>query len=353
MVTLLPKEHIWDVEGRVRGVSLGDSQFQFFFESEADLRKILNKRPCHFNKWSFALERWEPNSGPSFPDSMTFWVRTEGLPAEFWEEEALKNFGRSLGVVHRVDPTNGRFQLSVKGDIPLRFNKNAQLPSGEVVRVKLFYEKLFRWCTYCRRICHELELCPLLDDSQRQALLDVEAQGTPQLGHRGENLIQHHRIPQDISVAARRDHGRKNLLLNAGSSSSRRLIPSNQLERTGGSRNPQSQSLKSSQRNPSSRGPDHSRLDNYVPRRRHVPLPALRGTGGEDGRKRRFEDSFAKEKSFEPSSKGRKGPSRPSQVSTSAPSHLKDSQKLDMVHSLMSDSQQTLSDTLMAPLRAK
>lgn len=37
LVSLLPKEHIWDVEGRVRGVSLGDYQFQFFFESEADL----------------------------------------------------------------------------------------------------------------------------------------------------------------------------------------------------------------------------------------------------------------------------------------------------------------------------
>ncbi|CAE6253610.1 unnamed protein product [Arabidopsis arenosa] len=56
LVSLLPKEHIWDVEGRVRGVSLGDSRFQFFFDLEADLQKILSKRPCHFNKWSFALD---------------------------------------------------------------------------------------------------------------------------------------------------------------------------------------------------------------------------------------------------------------------------------------------------------
>lgn len=62
LVSLLPKEHIWDVEGRVWGVSLRDSRFQFFFEYETDLQKVLKKRPCHFNKWSFALERWEPHT---------------------------------------------------------------------------------------------------------------------------------------------------------------------------------------------------------------------------------------------------------------------------------------------------
>ncbi|CAD5314687.1 unnamed protein product [Arabidopsis thaliana] len=89
LLSFLPKENIWDVEGRVRGVSLNDSRFQFFFETEADLKKVLNKRPCHFGKWSFALERWEPNLGAAFPNSMTFWTRTEGIPPEFWEEQIL------------------------------------------------------------------------------------------------------------------------------------------------------------------------------------------------------------------------------------------------------------------------
>ena len=89
LLSFLPKENIWDVEGRVWGVSLNDSRFQFFFETEADLKKVLNKRPCHFGKWSFALERWEPNLRAAFPNSMTFWTRTEGIPPEFWEEQIL------------------------------------------------------------------------------------------------------------------------------------------------------------------------------------------------------------------------------------------------------------------------
>jgi len=141
LLSFLP--NIWDVEGRVRGVSLGDSRFQFFFESETDLQKVLNKRPCHFSKWSFALERWKSHIGISFPDTMTFWIKTEGIPTEFWEEEVLRNFGASIGAVRRVDSSKGRLQISVKADVPFRFNKNAQLPNGEVVKVKLFYEKLF------------------------------------------------------------------------------------------------------------------------------------------------------------------------------------------------------------------
>lgn len=90
LVALLPKEHIWDVEGRVRGVSLGDSRFQCFFETESDLQKILNKRPCHFNKWSFALERWKPHIGTSFADSMTFWVKIEGIPNPLTLDDGTK-----------------------------------------------------------------------------------------------------------------------------------------------------------------------------------------------------------------------------------------------------------------------
>ena len=57
LINLLPRPRIWNVEGRVRGFNIGNSRFQFDFDNEADLLMVLNKRPCHFNQWSFALER--------------------------------------------------------------------------------------------------------------------------------------------------------------------------------------------------------------------------------------------------------------------------------------------------------
>lgn len=161
VIALLPKENIWNVAGRVRGIPLGNSRFQFDFDSERDLQKILRRRPCHFNKWSFALERWEPHVGDIFPNTMTFWIQIEGIPSQFWMEEIFRNFGSSLGVVRAVDESMARLQVTITTDEPLRFRKKTQLPTGELVWVSLRYEKLFRWCKICHRICHEQDSCPL------------------------------------------------------------------------------------------------------------------------------------------------------------------------------------------------
>lgn len=97
LITLLPRPSIWDVEGRVRGVDLGNQRFQFDFDSEEDLQKVLSKRPCHYNKWSFALERWAPHIGDSFPNTMTFWV-------QLWESLHTSGLNRSSGPsVSRLD----------------------------------------------------------------------------------------------------------------------------------------------------------------------------------------------------------------------------------------------------------
>ena len=57
MIALFARACIWNVEGRARGVNLGNGRFRFDFDKEKDLNMVLNKRPCHFNHWIFALER--------------------------------------------------------------------------------------------------------------------------------------------------------------------------------------------------------------------------------------------------------------------------------------------------------
>lgn len=168
LIAFMHKPHIWDAEGRVRGLSLGNSRFQFDFDSEADIVKVLAKRPCHFNKWSFSLERWAPHIHDTFPNSMTFWTRVEGIPTHFWLPEIFDRIGRVLGQVVAVDARASRMQVTLNGDCPLHFDKKVMLPSGEVVPIKLSYEKLHRWCFTCRMISHEERTCPLLTDEQRQ-----------------------------------------------------------------------------------------------------------------------------------------------------------------------------------------
>ncbi|XP_024004884.1 uncharacterized protein At4g02000-like [Eutrema salsugineum] len=177
LIAFMPRQNIWDVEGRVHGIDLGNSRFQFDFDSEADLQKVLNKRPCHFNKWSFSLERWIPHVGETFPSNMTFWIRVSGIPTHFWLEENFRTIGKTLGEVVVVDARAARVQVSINADEPLKFKARARLQTGEVVKVDLKYERLDRWCLTCKHISHDEKTFPLLTEEQRrEKMLEREAE---------------------------------------------------------------------------------------------------------------------------------------------------------------------------------
>ncbi|KAG2272569.1 hypothetical protein Bca52824_067124 [Brassica carinata] len=146
LIKHMPKRHIWDVEGKVRGTNLGNNKFQFDFDCEQDLQKVLQRRPCHFNKWSFSLERWTPTIREDFPNSMLFWV-----------------------VVSGVDVDGGRVRVYVNADEPLQFERRAGFANGDVIRVTLKYEDLHALIAFtCKRISHEEGTCPELSETQKE-----------------------------------------------------------------------------------------------------------------------------------------------------------------------------------------
>ncbi|KAJ4875132.1 hypothetical protein Rs2_40150 [Raphanus sativus] len=168
LIAILPRPNIWDVEGRVRGLDLGNQRFQFDFESERDLVKVLNKRPCHFNKWAFSLERWIPHVGDTFPNTMTFWVSFIGIPTHFWMDPVFESLGGRLGTVGPIDAKAAKVQVEINMDRPLKFALRAQVPSGEIVPVKVVYSNLHRYCRHCRYVSHEIDSCPQLSEAERK-----------------------------------------------------------------------------------------------------------------------------------------------------------------------------------------
>lgn len=107
---------------------MGNQIFQFDFDSEDDLQKVLSKRPCHYNKWSFALERWAPHIGDSFPNTMTFWVTALGIPTHFWLDPIFRALGRRLGNVGLVEEKTAKFQVEINAELPLKFALRVQAP---------------------------------------------------------------------------------------------------------------------------------------------------------------------------------------------------------------------------------
>lgn len=164
----MPKRRIWDVEGRVRGTNLGNNRFHFDFDKEEDLIKVLEKKPCHFNRWSFSLERWTPTIKEDFPNSLPFWAVVSGVPIHYKKLETYESVGKALGVYDKADVEGGRVRVFVNGDLPLKFDCKIGFENRDVVKVTIQYEDLYRHCFSCKRISHEEGTWPELNENQRE-----------------------------------------------------------------------------------------------------------------------------------------------------------------------------------------
>ncbi|CAA7048397.1 unnamed protein product [Microthlaspi erraticum] len=176
VIGMLPKQKIWDVEGRARGISLGNGQFQFDFDTEEDMLKVLRKRPWHFNRWSFSLEKWEPFTSELFPNTMLFWVKTTGVPMHFWNDDNFNEIGKALGTVVAIDAVRARFQVSVNADAPLQFERKVGFPNGDVGTVTFEYVGLHRYCFTCKLLSHEEGMCPQLTEKQKERNKELRAE---------------------------------------------------------------------------------------------------------------------------------------------------------------------------------
>ncbi|KAG2300307.1 hypothetical protein Bca52824_036779 [Brassica carinata] len=141
MINLLPRARIWNVEGRVRGVNLGNGRFQFDFDREEDLVMVLRKRPCHFNHWIFALERWEPSTNENFPNTIPFWIKVTGVPVHFCNDGTFEEIAKALGRREAIDATNARIQVAINADNPLQMERKVGFPNGDIGKIKEIREQ--------------------------------------------------------------------------------------------------------------------------------------------------------------------------------------------------------------------
>ncbi|XP_048593148.1 uncharacterized protein LOC125576657 [Brassica napus] len=150
----------WSTVGALTGRDLGPHLFQFRFETEQDLQSILCKAPYHFKKWMIILQRWEPIVSDDFPAKIPFWIRVHDLPLHFWNEPTLNTIGEELGVVETRDADHGRVRVLLNGLKPLEMHLDISLPSGDIKKVELEYEKLEKHCFNCHLLSHENSDCP-------------------------------------------------------------------------------------------------------------------------------------------------------------------------------------------------
>ena len=209
----MPKRRIWDVEGRVRGKNLGDNKFQFDFDNEEDMTKVLQRRPCHFNRWSFFLEKWIPTIKEDFPNMLLLWATVSGIPIHYRKLETYQSVGQALGVYDTADVEGGRVRVSINGDLPLKFECKVGFDNGDVVKVTIKYEDLHRYCFTCKRISHEEGTCPGLTEKQRDVnrLIRLEEKEREERATREVFSIPHRNNAGDHNMVLNRDYRGKDL----------------------------------------------------------------------------------------------------------------------------------------------
>lgn len=165
LIQSLPRK--WNIQGRAEGVDIGNNCFQFKFEKEEDLQKVLENRPYHFNYWMVIIQKWEPVISASFPSQIPFWIKIKGLPLHFWHDLMICNIGDELGSREKHELTSkvARVRVSIDGLKPLVKETIIEFDSGEEAHITLEYERLENHCSFCQRLSHQSSHCPLRNEA--------------------------------------------------------------------------------------------------------------------------------------------------------------------------------------------
>ncbi|KAF7150653.1 hypothetical protein RHSIM_Rhsim02G0038900 [Rhododendron simsii] len=159
----------WGSPENLHIVEVGDNLFHFRFDSETNLRKVLNGGPWNFDNYLLVLQEWESGMKAeqvSF-QLVPFWVQLWGLPFEFVNPVIGEIIGKRIGSFFSVDNRavmgeRGRFirvRVGVPVDKPLKRGGFIALGNGTKFWVDYKFERLNRFCYYCGSLLHEHGNC--------------------------------------------------------------------------------------------------------------------------------------------------------------------------------------------------
>ncbi|XP_075665616.1 uncharacterized protein LOC142635319 [Castanea sativa] len=150
---------LWKSIGKVDMIDLGRDFFLLRFSVDEDIEMVLKKGPWFVGGHFLSIRRWEANFKPleALVLSVAVWVRLNELPIEYYDATVLRQIGKTLGTMLRVDmhtalEARGRYaRICVQVDI----NK----PLVTTVRIghqcqAMFYEGVSQLCFARGRLGH-------------------------------------------------------------------------------------------------------------------------------------------------------------------------------------------------------
>nr|XP_023891840.1 uncharacterized protein LOC112003850 [Quercus suber] len=146
---------LWRPSGRMDIIDLGKEFYLVWFGLKEDFSEVLEKGPWFIGEHFLSIRPWEPNFKPSTANisSVAVWIRLTELPIEYYELDVLKQIGKAIGNVLKID-------------------------THTATKARGSYEGIHKLCFSCGRIGHRKDDCVYLlraTSSKERADTDVQS----------------------------------------------------------------------------------------------------------------------------------------------------------------------------------
>lgn len=160
---------VWGLEEAVQIVEVGSNLFQFKFDREFDMDRVIKGGPWSFDYQVLLLRRWQPGmtaTNVKF-DSVALWVQICGAPFDMFSPKVAFEIGRRLGEVVEVEKRQildarnlfMRVKVAIPTSKPLRRGGFISGSDGKRSWVTFKYERLPLFCHFCGLLGHDLKHC--------------------------------------------------------------------------------------------------------------------------------------------------------------------------------------------------
>ena len=160
----------WGLDKELQISEVGSNLFQFKFQSEYELDRILRGGPWSFDNQLLMLKRWKAgmSSKNVVLEHASMWIQIWGVPFEMMATKVALEIGNKMGVVEDVE----RRRRSEEQNLFLRVR--VALPISKPIRrggflmgldgnrhwVDYKYERLPVFCHFCGILGHDIRHCP-------------------------------------------------------------------------------------------------------------------------------------------------------------------------------------------------
>ncbi|KAK9997197.1 hypothetical protein SO802_021883 [Lithocarpus litseifolius] len=159
----------WGIEKGLQIVEVGSNLFQFKFQTEFDLERILKGGPWTFDNQLLMLKRWQKGMSASNVklDHASLWVQIWGALFDMSSPQVAAVVGGKLGILEEVEKRRRqddqnyfiRVRVALPISKPLRRGSYLAGSEGDRVWATFKYERLALFCHYCGCLGHDIRHC--------------------------------------------------------------------------------------------------------------------------------------------------------------------------------------------------